>query len=233
MRQDHVVRRSIRLRRGRLPAARRVLARRVAQDRRAPGLVEGAPVPHSIAELLKARGCKVLEIVHHLVAEPAAVLVLQALRQIPVVEGHHRDDLAGNQLVEQGSIELDRLRVGPSPSRGQQAGPGDGEAVRRQAELLHEPHVLPEAVVVVARHGACLVLRNLPRRLREGVPDAGRTAALGRCALDLVGGCRAAPEEVVRELQRLDGGNDVQQHQAAADLLGVKEAHEAVVGLPP
>mmetsp|Transcript_106903 Transcript_106903/g.312555 ORF Transcript_106903/g.312555 Transcript_106903/m.312555 type:complete len:269 (-) Transcript_106903:665-1471(-) len=76
VRQDHVVRHEVRLRGRALLAPRRMLARGVAQHCRTPRLVEGAPMPDSIAKLVEACDGIVLEVIHHLPVEPTAILIL-------------------------------------------------------------------------------------------------------------------------------------------------------------
>mmetsp|Transcript_108916 Transcript_108916/g.150636 ORF Transcript_108916/g.150636 Transcript_108916/m.150636 type:complete len:384 (+) Transcript_108916:136-1287(+) len=66
VRQDDVVRRSVRLRFRIVAAARRHFAVGVAQHGGAPGLVEGDPVLDEVTELTEAHSRVVLKVVHHL-----------------------------------------------------------------------------------------------------------------------------------------------------------------------
>mmetsp|Transcript_49640 Transcript_49640/g.156236 ORF Transcript_49640/g.156236 Transcript_49640/m.156236 type:complete len:332 (-) Transcript_49640:440-1435(-) len=210
VRQDHVVRHGVGLRGGVVLVARSVLTVGVAQHRCTPRLVDGAPVPDPVAKLFEAHDCIALEVIDHLFAKPATILVLQDLRQVPMVDRHHGRDLAGDELVEQRPVELDRLGVDLAPPGGQQARPGDGEAVGRQAYLAHEFHILAEPVVVVAGHCTAFVVRDLARNLCKRIPYAGRATVLRCGALNLVGCCRGPPEEVVREPEASDRWRDVQ-----------------------
>mmetsp|Transcript_39099 Transcript_39099/g.104817 ORF Transcript_39099/g.104817 Transcript_39099/m.104817 type:complete len:257 (+) Transcript_39099:1292-2062(+) len=201
MGQDDVVGCQVRLRVGLVFVAWGHLAVAVAQHGRAPGLVERDPVLHAVSEALKADLGVVLEIVDDLRAEPSAVLLVEALWQIPVVDGHQRGDLVRDELVDQIVIKLHSFGVHLAPALREQPRPGDREPVGRQAQLLHQCHVLLPAMVMVARRGAVVIILHLSLHGAKGVPDARRPAVLV-AALDLVGGRGTAPHEALRELQR-------------------------------
>ena len=64
--------------------------------------------------------------------------ILKRLRKIPVVEGRVWSDAAGQQLVDETIVEVQPRRIDRTSSRRDHAGPGHGEAVRRQTEVGHE-----------------------------------------------------------------------------------------------
>ena len=76
--------------RGRRPT-RGVLARRVAEVRRAPRLVQRGHLRHAVAELLAHHQREVHEPVRQVARQPAALpAAVEGLRQVPVVERHQR-----------------------------------------------------------------------------------------------------------------------------------------------
>jgi len=81
-----------------------------------------------------------------------------------------------------------------SPFR-EDARPGDGEAVHRDAEPLHEGDVLGIAVVFVVGDVAGLAVEGLAGRVRERVPDGGSAAIGVDRAFHLVGAV-AVPSEI-------------------------------------
>mmetsp|Transcript_43972 Transcript_43972/g.113620 ORF Transcript_43972/g.113620 Transcript_43972/m.113620 type:complete len:226 (-) Transcript_43972:55-732(-) len=161
-----------------------------------------------------------------LVARPPAVQqrrVQEPLRQVPVVERHERLDAGPQQRVDQLAVEGDALLADAvlDEACGDDARPGDAEAVVLQPHGLHERDVGFPHVVVVVRHvarrtlGLHLVIRRARGLLaavvalrtrhaqgvgaRERVPDRGAAAALAVAAFDLVGGRAQAPREAVGE----------------------------------
>ena len=202
--------------RGGVPAARGVDARGVAEERRNPGLVERRPDPDPVTERLvhhrgiggKALGC--------FPRRPAA-LVFQRLRQVPVVQRDPGRDPGSKQLIDQPRIKRNAFRV-RRHAVGHAAGPGDGEAVGGQVQLLHQPHVLGRAVVVVAGNIAVVAVRDRTGHAAKDVPDGiSATAFVGR-ALDLVRGGGRSPQEAVRK------GEGAAVHPVAAPWLGAGAA---------
>ncbi len=178
----------------RVRTARRVHARAVAQEGAAPGLVEGDPLLHAVAQRV-AHDLRVLgEAVRRVALRPAA-RVLQLLREIPVVEGQRGLDAVREQLVDQAAVEVQAHLDRRAPAGRLHPRPGDREAVRGQTQVRHHRHVVAVAVVVVDSDVAVLTTGRAARRMTERVPDRGRTAALPHRPLDLVGGGRGAPEE--------------------------------------
>ena len=107
---------------GALLAPGRVVAGGVAEERRAPRLVERRPGRHAVAEGV-VHGRRVVDEPVRRVAVGPAAAVLEGLRQVPVVERQPRVDAVAEQLVDQPVVErqaprVDRAAVGPD------AGPG-------------------------------------------------------------------------------------------------------------
>jgi hypothetical protein len=103
-------------------------------------------------------------------------------------------DLTKPVEVETGPVD------GASP-RGQNARPTGAEAIRARPEIGHQPYVLWVTVVVVAGDVARAAVGDGAWLAGKGVPDRRSSPVLGRCSLDLIGGCSEAPGEV--SLERL------------------------------
>src|SRR3954470_5957610 len=178
--------------------ARRLDAVAVAEESRHPGLVVRDPGIDEVAEPVEDEARVLDEAVDDLARGPAAV-VLQALRQIPVIKGGERRDPALEHPFDEGPVEVEPFAVGGAAPVGLDPRPGDREAVRPHTERGHQVEVLRPAVVVVAGAIAGVAVRDLARRVAEAVPD--RLAApveLGR-ALDLVRRRGRTPREVARK----------------------------------
>jgi hypothetical protein len=107
-----------------------------------------------------------------------------------VGEGDEGGDAGGEEVVaELGVVVNAGLVDGVVPAAlGDDAGPGEGEAVGLGAEGLEEGDVLGGAVVGVAGGLAGAAVGDLSGDLAEGVPDTGATSILVNGTLDLVAG---------------------------------------------
>ena len=218
VRQQQVVRRA--QRRGRIGAPGCVHAGGVAEERRAPRLVERRPEGHPIAEPVADQRRVLGEPVRGVACRPAAP-VLQFLRQIPVVQRDRGRDAGGQQGVDQPVVERQPGRVGRAAPAGLDPRPGHGQPVRVQAQLGHQPDVLGEAVVVVDGRLAGVPAVHLARGGREGVPDGrGPTVQCGG-ALDLVGGGGRTPHEVRREGQFRRAAQDLSFQRTLCDAVEI------------
>ena len=172
----------------------------VAEERRAPRFVEGRPHAHAIPQrvvhverVLGEAGCRVA------VRPPA--LLLQRLRQIPVVEGEPGQDARIQQLVDETLVEVDAGRVHRT-AIGAHAGPRRREAIGVQAHLRHESDVIAVAVVVIAGDVAVVAVDHGVGHAAEGVPDRVATTVFVGRAFDLEGRGGGAEQEVRREWAR-------------------------------
>ena len=185
---------------GRVLAPGSVHAVAVAEVGRAPRLVERGPGRHPVTETL-VHGRRVAgEDFRRLAVGPAAP-VLQVLRKVPVVERDDRVDALGQQPVDQAVVEVQPARVDRPGAVRLDPRPGDGEAVRLEAEVGHQRDVALPAVVVVARHVAGVAGVHPARRTAERVPDGRSAAAVGGRALDLVRGGGRTPNEARRKFE--------------------------------
>ncbi len=179
--------------------ARRVDAHAVADLDEGAELIDGEDVLDAVGQALRDIAGVVGKRLRRLAPLPAAEAVLQGLRQVPVVERGEGLDAVGEQLVDEPVVEVEPLRVRLTVAVGEDARPRDGEAVRLDAERLHQLHVAFVEVIVVIGHVAVGVAHDLAGRMREGVPDGRPAPVLLDRALDLIRRGRRAPQEAGRE----------------------------------
>ena len=115
--------------------------RAVPEHGTAVRLVEGAEVPDPVAEPAGDHAGVLREPQGRVARQPAAA-VLQALRQVPVVERHQRIDAALEQAVDEPVVEVQPGLVHRAASGRYDAWPGDGEAVRRDAQRAEQVEVV-------------------------------------------------------------------------------------------
>ena len=104
----------------------------VAEERRAPRLVQRGPDRHPVAESIVDVEGVLAETVRGVPVAPAA-LVLDRLRQVPVVERQPRHDVVLEQFVDQPRVEVESGRV-DRPAVGADPRPRRGEAIALHAE---------------------------------------------------------------------------------------------------
>lgn len=150
-------------------------------------LVDGQPIFHFVAILLKQGFGVLRERVDRFPVGPSAVFI-QGERQVEVVQGHDGLDAAGDESVDERVVKRDTFRIDfPFPFWKDPA-PRNGEPVRLEAKLFHERHVLLDVVVVVAGDREIGKVGGMVQIL-DGWPFAVARAG----PLDLVGGCGRAP----------------------------------------
>ena len=133
------------------------------------------------------------------VAIGPATLILQRLRQVPVVERDVWRDPALQQRVDQARIVVQPGLVHAPVALRQDARPGEREAVGVEVELRHQVHVALPAMVMVAGDVAVCAIVDHAGFVAEAVPDGLALAVLGRRPLDLVCRRRRPPREIRRE----------------------------------
>ncbi len=164
----------------------------MAQEADAPRLVVGDPVGDAVAQ----GSADHVGVLHKRLGRgprrPAAG-VLERLGQVPVVEGGKGGDAGLQQPVDQPPVEVQAGLVDSTAAVGQDARPGDGEAIGAQAERLHQGDVFRPAVVVVAGDVAVAAVDDVARRVAEAVPDRLAPPVFVPRPLDLIGASRRAP----------------------------------------
>ena len=178
--------------------AGRVEAVQVAEQADDPRLVDREPGADAVAVGLEAGRGELGETLGRVAGEPAA-LVLERLRELPVVERHDRLDTAVEQRVDEARVVIAASRLERRPAGREEAGPRDREAVRAEAELAHQLDVLGPTAIVVAGDVARAAALDPAGEMRERVPDRRALAVRVRRTLDLVRRRRRAPEEARRE----------------------------------
>lgn len=163
----------------------------VAQDGAAPGLVKGDPELNFVAKGLEAHPGVVFEILHKLgLVERSAVARVEVVRQVPVEQGDHGLDACGAEVVDEANIVLEPLLVDGiiSASEGDDAGPGEGEAVGFGPAFFEQGNVFGGAVVGVAGNVARAAICYLAGDAAEGVPDGVCAAIFMGTPLNLITG---------------------------------------------
>ena len=173
-------------------------AHAVTEQRVNVGLIEHRPMLDAVAEALRHDARVIGEFVGDIALEPAA-LVLQRLRQIPVVEAKPRGDAAGDETVDQTVVEIKAAMLNRARARGQDARPRGREPVGIEAAARQPFDVLDPAMIVVAGNVAVVVVFDEARGVRKRVPDALAAPVLVDRALDLIARGRRTPDEIGRE----------------------------------
>ena len=157
-----------------------------------PGLVDGRPVRHPVAQAAEDLLGVCGKPVRAVAVEPAA-LVLERLGQVPMVEGGVRLYAGCQQGIHQAVVESQAERVGCAFPLGEDARPGDRKAVALKTQALHEVDVLAPAVIVVGGDIAGLAIGDVVRLVGVAVPDTLTLAVGVPAAFDLVSGGGRAP----------------------------------------
>ncbi len=127
----------------RLPAADLHVESLVATLHERGELVDGEVVFHAVAELSGDIASVVPERPGRLLRLPAAVPVLERLRQVPVVERGERLDASREQFINEAAVEVYPLRIRCAGTLREDAGPGDREPVRGGADSTSSALRLP------------------------------------------------------------------------------------------
>src|SRR5262249_55046595 len=151
----------------------------------------------AVAQLLGGVGDIVRESFDGVAVLPPA-LILQCLRQFPVIEGCEWHDPDSDQLVHQAVVEIEALRVWLTGPGRKDARPGDGKPIRIRAEVLHQRHVFLVSMIVIVCDVAGIAVLDVARRVRVGVPDRWALAIFIPRAFYLVRRSTRAPIEPAR-----------------------------------
>ncbi len=214
-------------------AAGRVHAGGVAEVGGAPRLVERRPGGDAVAERLPDHAGVVGERLRGAADRPAA-LVLERLREVPVVQRRDRRDVPREQPVDEPGVEVEPRLVHGAAALGDDARPGHGEAVRLQAEVGHEVEIGVEAVVVVVRHVARVAVHRPAGRVAVRVPDARAAAVLVDRPLDLVRRGGRSEHERLREPHPITpcASSRTQRDRVFRSARAVLPLHGASLGIP-
>ena len=175
--------------------ARRLAAEAVAEQGEHARLVEGREALHPVAIAARDHACVIREPLRAIAVGPAAV-VLQGLRQVPVIKAKPWLDASGNQRIDQPVVESKPGFVDGAASLRQHPRPRHRKAVGVDPELLHQRYVFAVAVIVIAGDVAGIAARDLAGQPGICVPDARPPSVLVGGAFDLIAGGGNAPNEV-------------------------------------
>ena len=181
-----------------------MLGAAVAQVRRAPRFVERGVGVHTVAEALGHNAGILRHAERGLTVQPAIPvrILIQILRQIPVVQRHNRVDAVFEQLVDNALVEIEALLVRLAVRGGNDARHANREPVCVHAEIAHELEIVLPAVVEIVGLVSGVAIQHAARGVREHIPDRRRAAVFVHRAFDLVGGSRGAELEALRERHR-------------------------------
>jgi hypothetical protein len=122
-------------------------------------LVEGEPVLAFGADALEEHAAELKVAVDDMTALPAPVGLGEMGRELIVADGDERLNAVRKKLIHDVHVKLDSLFVGGVLiARGEDAAPGDGEAVHAKTHLGHEGDVFLPVMVEVDRLMARVVL---------------------------------------------------------------------------
>ena len=141
----------------------------------AHGLVESAPLLDTVTKGAKSHVSEVHEVIYDFGADKALVAVLQALWQVPVVQGNNGLDSIIQELIDYVVVEIQALLVHGAALTAfrNEPGPADRQAEVFCAKALHESNVFLVAVVKVGRDVAGALVVDATAGLCEDIPYAG------------------------------------------------------------
>jgi len=105
-----------------------------------------------------------------------------------VVQGDHRFNVMRQQLVNQVAVELHPCFIHLAAASGQQAGPGNREAIALQTHFRHQRHVFAKTMVVVNGDVTGRPLIGSARKMGISIPDR-RAFAVGIVSAFNLPGC--------------------------------------------
>src|SRR6516162_293278 len=167
-------------------SAGRMAAVRIADAGECLRLIEDGPVANAITERVRDDSSVFREPLCRTPMRPSAG-ILERLGQVPVIQSRKWADLRLEQGIGQALVVVETLRIGLPAPGGLDSRPRDREAIAREVQLLEQGDVFAIAVVAVAGHIAGVAVLDVPRRVREAVPDRLAPAIDVPGALDLVG----------------------------------------------
>mmetsp|Transcript_9243 Transcript_9243/g.16743 ORF Transcript_9243/g.16743 Transcript_9243/m.16743 type:complete len:270 (+) Transcript_9243:1894-2703(+) len=170
--EEKMVRGEVYLRPRVVGPSRSVHAEAEAQHADAAWLVERDPLLHAITKELEAFFAVRGEVLDELLAQHPAVLVLQGLGQVPVVQSRKGLDAVLQQFVDQAVVKVHALHVHVlDVASGEHPRPRQGEPVILHPQIRHQLHVLLHPVVMVTNNVAVVAIYDVSGNVRECVPN--------------------------------------------------------------
>src|SRR6516225_6860751 len=127
--------------------------------------------------------------------EPAAVL-LQRLRQVPMIEAQPRRDAVRHEPIDQALVKVEAARLDRAAAGRQNARPRGRKPISGKIAACEQIDIVAPAVIVVAGDIAGIAVLHAPGRVGEDVPDALAASVFVDRAFDLIARGRRAPYEV-------------------------------------
>jgi len=150
---------------------------------------------HAVAEPMSHDARVICERRRRIAIEPAAVL-LQRLRQIPMVEAEPRRDAVRDEPIDQTFVKVEAALLHGAAARRQNARPRGRKPVGGKIAACEQIDMVAPAVVVVAGDVAGVAVLHASRRMGEDIPDAFAASVIVDRAFDLIARGRRAPHEV-------------------------------------
>ena len=160
--------------------------------------VDGRPHRHNVPEGAEHLFGILAEPLDGVPVDPTA-LILQHLRQIPVIQRDGGGDPGFFQLLKATAVVIHTLLVKLSRPVRQDARPRNGHPVGIESQCLHVAQVAVKLMVAVAGNRRSLAPERFARFCRKGVPDGGCASVLERAPLDLAGTGGTAPQKILRK----------------------------------
>ncbi len=139
--------------------ARRVQAHGVAVGADRGRLVDGDPAGNAVAVRSGGDRGELPQPVGRVAVKPAAGVV-QSQGRVPVIEGDHGRNPVGQELVQEPVVKGQSGRVHRAAAVGLDPRPGQREAIRVDAQLLHEGNIAGHAVIVVAGNSRAVAVHD-------------------------------------------------------------------------
>ena len=171
----------------------------IAEIHEPSGFVDREDRPDAISDARRNVAGIIAERFRRFAGSPAADLVLERLRQIPVIERRVWLDAVLEQFVDEAVVEVEALGVRLARSFRKHPRPRDRKPVGLGAQFADQADVFLVAVVVFVGAIAGGAVLDLARRVRERIPDRAAAAVFVHRALDLIGRGGGAPHEVLSE----------------------------------
>jgi len=187
-----------------------VVAEPVSEQRVDIGLVEDRPMLHAVAEPPSHHARVICERCGRIAIEPAALL-LQRLRQVPMVEAQPRRDAVRDEPIDQTFVKVEAALLYRAAARRQNARPRGRKPIGGKIAACEQIDIVAPSVVVVAGDVARIAVLHAPGRMGEDVPDAFAAPVFVDRAFDLI--ARRAPDKV-RGKRTVGGGSRTRAHDS-------------------
>lgn len=160
----------------------------VAQDTRAPWLIEGNPMFALRNRSKESLGVMPKILDKFLLVQHTAISLVQSIRQIPMKQGDHRCDTRSQKIIDKLHIESQASRIYGvfASTEWNDSRPRDRESVCFCAGELEKSNILGGAVVGVAGYVAAATVGDFAGDFAKGIPNGGAAAVGFWSSFDLV-----------------------------------------------